>query len=139
MRNRWNRLKADKTEACGTVGQAEGGAAAGGTTGAPPVAAKRNSSSSEGASKPERVSWTRAEDETILQSVQELGHNWNKLAERLPGRTDHAIRNRFHRLQTMLDDKQREYATQHQRPEPQLFANRIFEAERLLQPYLTVA
>ena len=97
VRNRWNRLKAEQ----GLTGPL--------ASEAPPPAAKRAAStSSDGASKPERVSWTKAEDATILSSVQELGHKWNKLAERLPGRTDHAIRNRFHRLQTMLEDKQRE-------------------------------
>ena len=58
--------------------------------------------------KPERVSWTKAEDDTILKGVSEMGHKWNKIAERLPGRTDHAIRNRFHRLQTLLEDRQRQ-------------------------------
>ena len=58
--------------------------------------------------KPERISWTKAEDETILRGVSEMGHKWNKIAERLPGRTDHAIRNRFHRLQTLLEDRQRQ-------------------------------
>lgn len=53
-------------------------------------------------SKVERVSWTRAEDTIILSSVQELGHKWNQIQTRLPGRTDHAIRNRFHRLQTIM-------------------------------------
>ena len=51
------------------------------------------------------MSWTRAEDATIVQSVAELGHKWYLIAQRLPGRTDHAIRNRYHRLQsTMIDD-----------------------------------
>jgi len=58
--------------------------------------------------KPERVSWSKAEDDTILRGVAELGHKWNRIAERLPGRTDHAIRNRFHRLQSLLEDRQRQ-------------------------------
>ena len=58
--------------------------------------------------KPERVSWSKAEDDTILRGVSELGHKWNRIAERLPGRTDHAIRNRFHRLQSLLEDRQRQ-------------------------------
>jgi len=52
--------------------------------------------------KPERVSWSRTEDEVILQSVSQLGHKWNKIATRLPGRTGHAIRNRFSRLQALV-------------------------------------
>lgn len=34
--------------------------------------------------------------------MSEFGHRWFHIAERLPGRTDHAIRNRYHRLQTIL-------------------------------------
>lgn len=56
--------------------------------------------------RPERVGWTKAEDAIITHSVQELGHRWYQIAERLPGRTDHAIRNRWHRLLTMRQEKQ---------------------------------
>jgi len=56
--------------------------------------------------KPERVGWTRTEDAIITQSVEELGHRWFHIADRLPGRTDHAIRNRWHRLQSMRHDAQ---------------------------------
>ena len=76
-----------------------GGADGSGGGGAPSSASKETQS---------RVSWTKNEDETILRGVSELGHKWNKIAERLPGRTDHAIRNRFHRLQTLLEDRQRQ-------------------------------
>ena len=41
------------------------------------------------------------EDLLITQSIAELGHKWNQIAERLPGRTEHAIRNRWHRLLQM--------------------------------------
>ena len=70
------------------------------------AAAPRAPPSADGSThKPERISWTRAEDATIVQSVAELGHKWYLIAQRLPGRTDHAIRNRYHRLQsTMIDD-----------------------------------
>lgn len=52
--------------------------------------------------KKERNSWTRAEDEVILAGVSELGHKWYAIARRLPGRTDHAIRNRWSRLQSII-------------------------------------
>ncbi|KAL1522701.1 hypothetical protein AB1Y20_017677 [Prymnesium parvum] len=48
----------------------------------------------------QRQSWTREEDAVIQSSVAEFGHRWNRIAERLPKRTEHAIRNRWHRLQT---------------------------------------
>jgi len=50
---------------------------------------------------PERVSWSCQEDETIMRSVEELGNKWHKIAMRLPGRTEHAIRNRYSRLQSL--------------------------------------
>ena len=56
--------------------------------------------------RPERVGWTKAEDAIITHSVQELGHRWYQIAERLPGRTDHAIRNRWHRLLTMRQEEE---------------------------------
>ena len=95
VRNRWNRLSRE--------GAGEEGAAGGAT---PAPAPPRAPPSADGsAHKPERISWTRAEDATIVQSVAELGHKWYLIAQRLPGRTDHAIRNRYHRLQsTMIDD-----------------------------------
>ena len=64
----------------------------------------------------ERVQWSKFEDATIVQSVEELGHKWYLIAQRLPGRTDHAIRNRYHRLQAMSEDQQilrGQYAAQH--------------------------
>ena len=45
------------------------------------------------------------------RSPGELGHKWNKLARRLDGRTEHAIRNRYHRLQTTAADHQLQTAT----------------------------
>ena len=47
-----------------------------------------------------RSAWTKIEDEIILNSVNEFGPKWVEIAARLPGRTEHAARNRFHRLST---------------------------------------
>jgi hypothetical protein len=57
--------------------------------------------------KSERSSWTRAEDDVIVTGVSELGHKWYEIARRLPGRTDHAIRNRWSRLQTISGIEER--------------------------------
>lgn len=35
------------------------------------------------------------EDLSILMSVHELGHKWSRVAARLPGRTDNAVKNRY--------------------------------------------
>ena len=47
----------------------------------------------------QRLTWSKEEDEIILASVEEFGPKWLDIAARLPGRTDHAARNRYHRLQ----------------------------------------
>merc|ERR1711865_483854 len=68
------------------------------------AAAEGGAAKDKGA-KPERMSWTKAEDVNIVNGVHELGHKWYQIAQRLPGRTDHAIRNRYHRLQAMMHDQ----------------------------------
>jgi len=42
--------------------------------------------------------WTSEEDQLIMASVQELGKRWILVAQRLPGRTEDSIRNRYTRL-----------------------------------------
>jgi len=42
--------------------------------------------------------WTQEEDKTICDSVDELGQKWGYVAERLPGRSANAIRNRYLRV-----------------------------------------
>lgn len=88
-----------------------------------------SSSSSSGAGsasggppeKKERTSWTRAEDDVIIQGVADLGHKWYEIARRLPGRTDHAIRNRWSRLQSIIG-MQSMSTESSARPSPQMSA-----------------
>jgi hypothetical protein len=39
--------------------------------------------------------WTEGEDAQLLRLVEELGHSWSKIAERLPGRSQGAVKNRY--------------------------------------------
>ena len=48
-----------------------------------------------------RVSWSKHEDETIRERVGRMGPRWALIASDLPGRTGHAVRNRWHRLQNL--------------------------------------
>jgi len=43
--------------------------------------------------------WTRTEDQHIIEGVRQLGPKWNMVALQMPGRSSHAVRNRWHRLQ----------------------------------------
>lgn len=101
VRNRWHRLTPHAADAAAAEGAA-----------APPMPRRRVSGGGRNAAvagggegKVERMSWTPTEDAIILTSVRELGHKWNKIATKLHGRTEHAIRNRYHRLQTALADQ----------------------------------
>ena len=116
VRNRWSRLqvRAEGGEAgsgrssdgvsppCaeGATGAASSGAGGAGS-GAPRARSRESARRPRERGKSERSSWTRAEDDIIIAGVAELGHKWYEIARRLPGRTDHAIRNRWSRLQTI--------------------------------------
>lgn len=45
-----------------------------------------------------RKEWSAEEDRTILEAVDELGQKWRVVAQRLAGRSDDAVRNRWKRL-----------------------------------------
>lgn len=102
VRNRWNRLKDSSSIAVASTVKARNvklpSAEAAG------IGVEECNSVKAEANKPERLSWTRAEDATIIEAVQQLGNRWFQIAQRLPGRTDHAIRNRYHRLISMSQD-----------------------------------
>jgi len=95
VRNRWARLQLiDSSSAAGGSASARGGAK--------PTSARPKRTNSE-----PRHSWTHEEDLEIIRSVAENGRRWNRIAERLQGRTEHAIRNRWHRLQMAAIDEGR--------------------------------
>ncbi|EOD36016.1 hypothetical protein EMIHUDRAFT_110461 [Emiliania huxleyi CCMP1516] len=104
VRNRWSRLKGGE-EGEPKAGLSKGGASGrnaagdtgvtgdGGSPAAPPVRRRASASGEEGGAKPERIGWTQAEDAIIISS-------------RIPGRTEHAIRNRWQRLLKMVEEQQ---------------------------------
>ena len=49
--------------------------------------------------KRRKIGWTNTEDLTILAAVRRIGTQWQRIADNLPGRTQDAVRNRWHRLQ----------------------------------------
>eukprot|EP00316_Scyphosphaera_apsteinii_P009644 CAMPEP_0119314998 /NCGR_PEP_ID=MMETSP1333-20130426/34148_1 /TAXON_ID=418940 /ORGANISM="Scyphosphaera apsteinii, Strain RCC1455" /LENGTH=242 /DNA_ID=CAMNT_0007320213 /DNA_START=49 /DNA_END=777 /DNA_ORIENTATION=- len=55
----------------------------------------------------QRQYWTAEEDDIIMSSVHDWGHRWDRIAEKLPNRTEHAIRNRWHRLKMAGIDEEK--------------------------------
>lgn len=60
---------------------------------------RHTSTTNEKDTRPALKSWTRWEDEILIGQLNELGgYQWEAIAAHLPGRTDHAVRNRYHKL-----------------------------------------
>lgn len=70
-------------------------------------AASDNANNRRVGSGPQRLSWTRQEDELIRNNVCQWGPKWSLIASKLVGRTEHAVRNRWHRLQNIEEDEMR--------------------------------
>eukprot|EP00300_Choanocystis_sp_HF-7_P010207 c16840_g1_i1.p1 GENE.c16840_g1_i1~~c16840_g1_i1.p1 ORF type:complete len:477 (+),score=87.57 c16840_g1_i1:116-1546(+) len=84
-----------------------------------------------------RDSFAPEEDERILEFVQELGTRWSKIAQRLPGRTENAVKNRYHCFLKNRDsnggkrarDDRHALLQKHKRAHTDKFQNLMFESE----------
>ena len=93
VRNRWARLNPD-------AGKAEHAS----RKPAEPKPRKEGGGKGEPKDPAEqRQAWSQLEDLIIVNSVRDVGTRWSAIAQRIPRRTEHAIRNRWHRLQTNLN------------------------------------
>jgi len=90
VRNRWKRLIGEKGSASTSADLDE-------------IAEEgfKGSGAKSRANVTERLAWSREEDDLIVRSVQQYGLKWGRISQQLSGRTAHAIRNRFHRLQVL--------------------------------------
>jgi len=91
VRNRWKRLDPNRLPS----------PASGGIAAAPTDVVKGPKPKGDTKPKGERVTWSPTEDALIVGAVHECGHKWGLIAQKLPGRTEHAIRNRYQRLLTI--------------------------------------
>jgi hypothetical protein len=107
VRNRWNRLKeAEAAEAEATNPPSPTSDSCGedftessaGTVSLEQGGAHESPDDAAGVKIERKKSWSTAEDTFIVNAVKLYGHKWNKIADGLPGRTDHATRNRWQRL-----------------------------------------
>lgn len=109
IRNRWTRLQHEveqeiKPATQQAAAEAQSGSGDdGGLRVAPMLRHDSSSSSCSSAPGEDRTKWAAEEDAIILRCVNEFGKKWRVCAELLPGRTENAIRNRFHRLLTRVN------------------------------------
>jgi len=137
VRNRWKRLSAE------AAGQANAVADALGILAPVPLpledgAGAADDASTDGSSvdggaapkpkpppkpKAERLAWSKAEDAEIVRCVQTYGLKWGRISQNLPGRTAHAIRNRFHRLQQLQAEQAASSGQALPEPPPELVSS----------------
>mmetsp|Transcript_4814 Transcript_4814/g.13966 ORF Transcript_4814/g.13966 Transcript_4814/m.13966 type:complete len:152 (+) Transcript_4814:2511-2966(+) len=72
----------------------------------PTSGSKRPAASQGEGTAVQKPVWTRNEDQMIMDGVRRLGPKWNVIAQSMPGRTSHAVRNRWHRLQRFYAEHQ---------------------------------
>lgn len=56
-----------------------------------------------------RTGWSPEEDALIVRKVEELGQRWLQISSFLEDRTDHAVRNRWHRLQRRIREADKDF------------------------------
>ena len=61
---------------------------------------QRKPKSTNASGEAQRTSWTAMEDAIIRRGVAQVGTKWSVISAQLRGRTEHAVRNRWHRLQS---------------------------------------
>ena len=119
VRNRWKRLSAEAAgqaaavadalgiSALPALGEGKGDCEGGAVVAVSPEAGAGGEATAKKEPKPkaERLAWTKAEDAEIIRCVQSFGLKWGRISQNLPGRTAHAIRNRFHRLQQLQQEQ----------------------------------
>jgi hypothetical protein len=73
--------------------------------------------------RPPCAYYAQAEDAEIVRCVQTYGLKWGRISQNLPGRTAHAIRNRFHRLQQLQAEQAASSGQALPEPPPELVSS----------------